>query len=346
MSFRFFQFRWGAVGLILFWGAASVIAAPGNGRPAGRSIEFSGDETPVVTTNATLRQADKRADTLKQVEQDLRAPLDVFSFANPGEGLTAPLPRYTARPLSKQALQQMERNKNWILMTPEEMILGTPSEETLKPSGSSAEERAKQGRLQDYYYRRSGLRPEASGGPWRDSEGASWGAQVAKDGGAEDSRMPANIRASEKALLKAVTSGLDDESTRLNNSHNGFSDIFHMSGERSAADERSMLQHKANMQEYRRAIGAPLDQTVGDWRAARRVAMPAPGSVDFAGTHVREVDKLSPTYGTLPPLAPGAPQRAYGSTSLLPATPVVTDQRPADTTPPKPTFMAPKRPFL
>jgi len=344
MRFSFFQIRWCAAAAVMLGGAMTLNAAPANGRPAGRSIEFSGADNPVVSTN--FHQAEKRADTLKQVEQDLRAPLDIFSFANPGNALDAPIQRYTPRPLSKQALQQMERNKNWILMTPEELLLGSSGEEALKPSGSGAEERAKQARLQEYYLRRSGLRPGAQGGPWRDSEGAAWGAQLAKEGSAEDAAMPANIRASEKALLKAVTSGLDDESSSLSHAHSGFSDIFHMGGEKSPAEERSMLQHKANMQEYRRVIGAPLDQTASDFRSAHRIDAPAPGATDFVTARANQPDRLSPAYGTLPPLAPGPAQKTFGSTSLLPTTPFITDQHPTDTAPPKPTFLAPKRPFL
>ena len=320
------------------------------GRPPGRSIEFSGADNPIITTNLT--QPDRRADALKQVEQDLRAPLDIFSFAAPADTLEAPFRRPVPRPLSKQAVDQIKKNRNLIWMTPEEMLLESSSEDPLKPSGKGADERAKRARLDDYYLlHRAGARLGMESGPWRESDEVSWRSPVGNDM-RDETAVPAGVKASEKELRKALSSSLDDESIGLSSSRDGFSDIFHTRRETSADDERTLLQHQAKMQEYRQVMAMPMDTgALGFRSAARTDAASAPvsgftGAGDFLGAHKSQNDKLDPSFGKLRPLPAGVPQTSSGSTSLFPNNPVDIEPRPADRTPPRPTFLAPKRPFL
>jgi len=327
----------------------NAAAAPATGRPAGRSIEFSGAEDDTVSTNAL--QAARRAEALKQVEKDLRAPMSLFSFEESSESLPPPAAYRAPRPPSKQALEQMERKKNWMLLTPEELLLGRPEDDPLQPSGPAKTQPAKPSRREDYYFGKSSNKPATEGAPWLESERNPWRARTDDPALREETDAPAGVKASEQALRNAVLTG-DEERPLLSPSQRGnFSDIFHVGDGPSPADERAALHHKALMRDYSRAIGLPEDLSPRDSHSARSLETvgPARPGAEVFGFRPKSTDQpnpLSPAYGKLLPLPPGAPQTGFGSTSLLPTTTLNTDQAPSDPSPPKPTFMAPRRPFL
>ena len=102
------------------------------GRQRGRSIEFSEPKSDEVTTN--LHQLTSKKDGLKQLEEDLYAPLQMFTPKSSLEGVAAPLPRPPAGSViqSKRAKELLERRKNWVFMTPEDLLAGPTVEEILK----------------------------------------------------------------------------------------------------------------------------------------------------------------------------------------------------------------------
>ena len=344
MNFSVFQFRGWVAAAALSVGVWQAAAATPNGRPPGRSIEFSGVEDQNVTTN--FHQPDKRADTLKQVEQDLRAPLDIFSLTRPADAMMMmPLPRSAPRAPAKPTQQQLLRNRPWILMTPEEMILGTLPDDTLKPAGNGAGESGQHSRSQDYYLRMAGRKAGAEGSLWRDTEPT--GSESAR----QSAGMPARVRETERALLKAANPSLEEDAASAETVRSGFSDIFHIHGEKTAAEEQSSLQHRANMQEYRRVIGAPSELSAGGFSAPHGLeSSPAAGpswagAGDWAAPRTGQADKLPSTY-SLPPQVPSATPKPFDASSLWPANALGLEPHPAPSGPPRPTFIAPKRPFL
>src|SRR6266404_8041173 len=96
----------------------------------GRSIEFSDRKSDEVTTN--LNQMGSRKDGLRQLEDDLGKPFQTFNPNSSLDGMFTPPVRQPSAPSipSKRAKELMERQKNWVFMSPEDLA-GTPTEEDI-----------------------------------------------------------------------------------------------------------------------------------------------------------------------------------------------------------------------
>ena len=262
--------------------------------------------------------------------------------------------------MSKQTLEQIDRNKNWMLMTPEELLLGKSDNDPLKVSGAGKHDASKPSREEEYYLGKSETKPNSAANPWRESEQSPWRLGHEELGDHDDSATVARLKADEQELKKltgnqdlksVVPSDLDDRALPADTRPAGFSDIFHMGGGTTAADVKATLQHEAMMQDFRRANDMPLDRPKMSFRSDQSTGLEGPmrPSADAFGLRAKQSDKpnpLSRAYGTLPPIAPGAPQKTFGSTSLVPPSTFDTTPQQTNSAPPRPTFLAPKRPFF
>ena len=132
-----------------------LCSAHAGGKDRGRPIEFSEPKSDEVTTN--LHQLTSKKDGLKQLEEDLYTPLQMFAPKSSLEGVAAPPVRPTTGPTiqSKRAKEMQERRKNWIFMTPEEMLAGPTVDEILKSPKYDANGREiKKLAPMEQYYRR------------------------------------------------------------------------------------------------------------------------------------------------------------------------------------------------
>ena len=131
----------------------------GNGR--GRSIEFSAPRSDEVTTN--LHQLTSKKDSLRQLEEDLYKPLQSFAPRGSLDGVIAPpvRPPSTTVIQSKRAKELLERRKNWIFMTPEDLMNGPTTEQLLKTPeyGADGKEKEERPAFERYYERLGEKRP-------------------------------------------------------------------------------------------------------------------------------------------------------------------------------------------
>ena len=121
-------------------------------KPRGSSIEFS-DSASSVSTN--LNQLGRKADSLKQLEQDLFKPFKVFSPKSSLDGVSLPPPRVVTSPAiqNKRVKELIERRKNWIFMSPEDFAPGTTAAEIFKlpEYDESGQEKEKESKLDRFY---------------------------------------------------------------------------------------------------------------------------------------------------------------------------------------------------
>src|SRR2546423_12032949 len=100
------------------------------GKPASRAIDISESATSEVTSN--LHQLNGKQNGLKQLEDDLFKPLKK-SFS-PRNSLERILMTPPARPPveqvvpSKKAKEKMDREKNWVFMSPDDFAAGPTRE--------------------------------------------------------------------------------------------------------------------------------------------------------------------------------------------------------------------------
>lgn len=343
---------------VIAWGLClgAVIGAAPTGRPAGRSIDFGHAEEEQVSTNRAeatgQRDMERRAEALKRVEQDLRAPMDIFSFASPADNHQLPLSsiqRFLARPVVRPSGKGSEKNKNWIMESPEEMLLDTPDSEGLKLS-TGADDPAKRARDEDFYLKRLGVKLGDEGSLRSDpSIPERWSAGL-EDPRRDQGGSPEHVQATERALRRAINSSLSDDFMAAPPSHQGFADIFHTGGEQSDDSRRQMLQHQQMMREYREAIGAPANpwQDQAGGRSAVAV-VPPPGATagnEGLAAHPFRSEASDPAFGRLRPLLPGAVSGADGYSAMPAPTAADLHPKPVDRSPPKQDFVAPRRPFM
>jgi hypothetical protein len=339
------------VGLLV----CSVHAA---GRQRGRPIEFSVPRSDEVTTN--LHQLTNKKDGLKQLEEDLYKPLQSFTPKSSLEGVVAP----SVRPPSQSVIQNkrvkelLERRKNWVFMTPEDLLGGPTVDEILKTPqfGADGQEKKEPQTFERYYQRLAAKRPAANKpsktkddelfGPPRKSNPQD---EPALSDGSE---LPSGLRESAEALNNLFEPGGSDSPFARATTHGSFSDTFGL-GANTLSKER-MQEHKKFMDEYRSVVdpswrppavatpGNPL-VTVAD--TAPTVGKPAaglPGSSSPAPHRGLDAqsDVINPLLG--PAGLPDVNALALGQTRPTPGFPKVESTRVA---PVAPTFTAPKRSF-
>lgn len=137
--------------------AGVAIHAPAQSQGRGRAIEFSEPRSEVTATN--LDQTTAKKSSLRSLEQAVKKPFDVFDPLGTGSETFRP----QQRPLnpnqpnfkSKKAREMIERRKNWVFLTPEEMNGIEKPEEMMNVTeyDSDGLPRAKKSKLELYYDR-------------------------------------------------------------------------------------------------------------------------------------------------------------------------------------------------
>ena len=98
----------------------------------GRAIEFSDPKSGDIGTN--VNQLTPKLGILKELEDDLTKSFhQSFSSHSSMDGVVVPPPSSTRGPMmpSKKLKEQMERKKNWMFNTPEDLNSATPTAEEL-----------------------------------------------------------------------------------------------------------------------------------------------------------------------------------------------------------------------
>jgi hypothetical protein len=325
----------------------------------GRPIEFSEPKNSELTTN--LHQLTTKKDTLKQLEENLSKSLRPFSPGSALEDEYLPLPRPSTGSSisSKRARELMERRKNYMFMTPEDLMKGPSTEEVFKlPEYTTDGQDKKKLTPLEQYYQRQDPKYNATRKP-RDSSDESLSGSISKanprEGTSplEETTLPESLRNTEQALKQLFgTAASTENGTAPALKRNPYSDIFGL-GEvtPSPVDAQKHKRFIESLSSFSDPISKStpgldgLSALGGGLGIAPRPLQPSAPAVDLPATKPRE--GLDTQLGTINPiLSPIGPQdvnaQLFGQTAVAPSAPKTEAPRSPIATP---TFTSPRRPF-
>jgi len=352
MSLSFIQRKCGPALAVLGASVAAVCGAPAGGPPAGRPIEFSVPTNDPFSTN--LSRLTPKADRLPELEQSGHGAFDFLRPDSSMQGLPVPPPRYPLVIPTRRAQARWERQKDWMLMTPEELLLGTStSEEPLKDAKRPDKEKRSWLEDRDTGYQPGPLNPNAAKELERSGARKRWGELDSRD----EADLPAEIKETQKELKKLLRDTGPGFFPAAPLVDSGFSDIFG-----SASQKPSFLDQaarKARLEEYRQMIGAPASPQLSsspllnplDSLLDSPQGIVNPGAFNLNSGPLRpgflQTGGLGWQFGAPQPALPGLPQDKLSGQSALPSLqPNIQQPEPLRLAPPPPTFVFPKRPFM
>jgi hypothetical protein len=345
------------------WLGLQVGAA--EGKEGGRALGISEPTTSQVTSN--LHQLSAKKDGLKQLEDDLFKPLKkTFS---PQDSLDGVLVRPT-RPSggtvipSKKVKELLEKQRDWVFMSPEELTAGPTVEEifNIPDFGPDGLQKKKLSPMERYYFNQ--LDPSSVTNYTklreRDRKGR-YSSTTTKDEEDEtdsndDSKPPARSGDREGNVKRFFEPDPEKTDPNAPPDHGTLSDIFGL-GLTKPSPELTKAQN-SRMDEFKQMLGLPsTPASVEAFRALSGLAEPAPKLANPFGSGGGSLSPPLPTalgspFGAINP-APGAgtlpdmnwkglDQPNFSQPSLAPAMPKV--DLPS-LTPPAPNFNLPKRAF-
>lgn len=313
------------------------------------------DAPPPTEQKAAAPKAPK-TDSLKALEDNLFKPFQ--DSLNPDHTLDPPLPRsrVTSPAQEKKRRDAIDRKKNWVFMTPEEMLTGENPNELLGQDGTGKNPEDKDMTpMQRYMYRRlypskdsKTANPNLKRDPWdlNKRDPLDPRKDLNGDGDSDDSESKGDAK--EKNRKKDTDKASLKENEAKKRTPSMFSDIFGSTQpELTKEQERT---EKARLDAYKQSLGLPV--TPSFQKSVSAFALPA------AAVPAKPVD-ISPTatkpsgfgaqLGTisalpsLPGLTPSPVSQPFGGPSFAPA--VLPAPEPAKMLPPQSTFSAPKRSF-
>ena len=316
------------------------------GKERGRPIEFSDPKSDEVSTN--LHQLTSKKDSLKQLEEDLSKSMRTFSGASSLDGVAPPPLEAPPGPVvpSKRLKELMERRKNAIFLTPEDLARTPTLQQMLRVPeyGPDGMEKQAKSPLEAYYERLDGKRTGAAKSiRFEDDEMSARSDFPTRESGAsgpsDDLTLPPALKEREEALKKLFESeGADNPLAPAPLKRNTFSDIFGL-GEATPSADKGDLKLKKMRDEFnsiwdssRPAASADaLNPLVGSTESPHR--LPNPFGVPDSSPEV-----ISPVNPVFTPLAPLDVNNQMQPS--LPVTPKIDVSKPV-----APTFTAPRRPF-
>lgn len=358
-----------ATGLAL----AAVLSATGEERlpRRGRSIQFSEPRSDVVSSN--VNQLGTKQTTLKDLEQDLKKPFEVFSpVDDPTASFTAPpVPRTLPSPArSKRMKELLEKRNEWIFFAPEDYYAsGLTAEEmfSLPEYDPNGEVKKRKTPMEKYFDRMDKVRAETQGAATNQMAGSEGlnprptdekpeGLTELSFGG-QQSPFSSGLSDMEKTAKRLSPGGSSAFSTSATEpaKAKSFSDLFGFGKTDSTGPtpEKSRAM-ETRMQEFKQLLetGSLTSPNPGASKYNPLIGSPvtAPSSVAPAGFDVFSsagargaLSPLSPSPNSLAPLS-GLPTAAANPGLPGWQTPLPAPQTPRMTLPP-PTFNIPQRKF-
>ncbi len=331
MTFRLSSF---AIFPALMLGASLFFASNGHAgeKQRGRPIEFSDRKSDEVTTN--LNQMGGRKDGLRQLEDDLGKPFQTFNPNSSLDGMFTPPVRQPSAPSipSKRAKELMERQKNWVFMSPEDLA-GTPTEEDifkLREYDKDGQEKKKLSPLERFMEKQQAERNRTlkkSDSKEDDLELALKGKD--KKSEHDDSGLPESLRESEQTLKKLFESDATSSSLAPIAPANSFADIFGL----GSPSPTLTAPENPYKEKYDRLFPSMPSSPADNFSS-----IPGASHVSPVDSFTPRHDSFAPALGSISfPTAPGLPDIRNFSPP-----PRVDAPRMA---PPTPTFTVPQRKF-
>jgi hypothetical protein len=302
-----------------------------------------------------------RQNGLKQLEQDLFKPFENIAPNGSLDGAfvpSLPEPRVTPPAIqSKRAKDLLERRRDWVFETPEEILAAPSSKEIAngRDKEKDGNDNSRLSPLERFYERlyKKDKRESSRQGKKRDDPYDSRKSAFNSDGSEadEDADLPLGVREAQREMQKLLTSKERKTDASADAYRNSFSDAFGLGKDTQARDEMEMQRER--MGRYRELVGLPAAPTFEN--------DPLKQFRDIVGTSPKN-SGLFPTMDSLG----GLPQNnLFGSqqgaatvspnTSLLPEgaqihtapslAPVLPKIEPPRSLPPPVTFGAPRRAF-
>jgi len=352
MSFRLSSSR--LFPSVLVAGATAILVNGSQGADTGRGrlIEFSEPRSAETITN--LNQLTTKKDTLKQLEADLYRPFQTFTPKTSLDGFyDPPRPQPRVRPLSKEAKEKLERQRDWIFVDPDDASAGPTAESifNLRQYDENGQEKKKLSVFEQFYQNEDRKRTEKEKARAK-AEGL---ANSDKDSDSRDDSTSNRDRKSsdgfsdrEQGLRKLFNT--DQKSAGPSIPHGTLTDIFGL-GEKTQSAEDIGKHNAALRDQFSSMLGSgwqpPSDpfKSSGGFTDTTKPAFGAVGNWDaFAGSARKE--NSSSLSGTAPSFNPSGSHSSlsdFGAKSA-PA-PAVTPAPVSKITPQTPSFTAPRRSF-
>lgn len=338
--------------------AIPVIAGLGvwNGRADEKKGEGKSSE---VITNAQSSQP--RQGSLKQLEQDLFRPFDSIAPKGSLDGAFVPaMPEPSANApgiQSKRAKELLERRRDWIFETPEE-ILSTPLTEDIlsrREKEKNNEDKSNLSPVERFYERlynkdkHNNDKKETTRGTKRDgSYDLRKSAMLGDDSTEDDADLPLGVQETQREMRKLLAPR-ERKGDTPDASGSSFSDVFGL-GKNTQTREEIETQRE-RMDRYKELVGLPVTPRLENdpLKPFRDIISPknanlAPGMDSLGGLSQQNL------FGARAGSAGAAPNnnflpegaKIYTPPSLAPALPKIDPPR---TLPPPVTFSAPRRAF-
>jgi hypothetical protein len=346
----------GAATLVL--SGVVVVSAQSGGTGRGRPIEFSVPRGGEVTTN--LQQLTSKPDDLRQLEEGFSKPMQPFTPQGSLDGVVAPptRPPASATIQSKRVKELLERRKNWVFMTPEDLLAAPTVEEILKaPQLGPDGQQDKELPALERYFQRQAVKRSAADNPLDSGSADLFGQPKQSDSRdelavQEDTSLPSSLRETAEALSKLFQPGGSDSPFTQGAAHGDFSDTFGLGNNPLTKDQ--MQQHKKLMDGYNALVDPnwrpPAITGPGAFPAiypdrAAPAGLPATGLPSVQNPALNhgleaQADILNPRLG--PAELPDLNAKALGLTRPSSALPKIDS---TTVPPPAPSFEAPRRVF-
>ena len=360
MSLVFPKFAHGRFFAALWLAALAPASAQQPSSQHGSGIRFTEPESPVTSTNLTEPSAKKPI--FGGLDRTVRKPFEFFKTEDSFSGVLAPPPQRVTLPAlnSRRAKELLDRRKNWVFNTPEEMY-GIQSPEQMmnvREFGPDGEEKAPKNSFERYVERMEKASAQAATNQVASDNLPSWlkpdageeESAFGKDGKQTDHSIFGNVETNSKRtsgngeFTSLFSSGPDTTTERSSSTFFSFRPAD--SGDKPAGKDAA---REMRMQEFKQLLetSSPVSSGIGAGFGSFTPSRPeVAATVPAFSAGNLGLDSFSPQPATrpatLPSLSPSAALPNYATPSLSP--PPVT---PASRTyaPPPPAFELPRRKF-
>jgi hypothetical protein len=259
--------------------------------------ETSRQNSAAVLTN--LNELGGRKDRLGRLEEELNRSFKGVSFDSSLNGVRPDQMRPAPRPViqNKRIQELLDRRKDWVFMTPEEILTGSTGDDPLKMPeyGPDGRPLKKLSPMEQFY---EGLTHHDAGGVnaapdgQRDPLGLRNGSAPLDNLTVreEDEKLPKSVRQSEQKLQKMLGADTGSIGSAPALAHGSVSDIFGLGGDNNFSPEQ-VRAHEDYMKRYQEMLNGP---------APASSTAPFPS---FSGAPAAQTSGLVDVYGSSRPSA-------------------------------------------
>jgi hypothetical protein len=262
MSFRCPSRCWSAL-VVLQLSEVLVCCALGADNLPAPKPETSRQNNAAALTNLT--DLGGRKDRLGRLEEELNRSFKGVSFDSSLDAVRPDQIRPAPRPViqSKRIQELLDRRKDWIFMTPEEIMAGSTGADPSKmpeygPDGQPLKKLSPMERFYEGLNHRDAGGPGTAAGRQRDpfglrNDGAPLDSLTARE---EEEKLPNSVRQSEQKLQKLLGADTGSGVSAPMLAHGSLSDIFGLGGDSSFSPEQ-VRAHEDYMKRYQELLNGP-----------------------------------------------------------------------------------------